>query len=403
VSTHATNYAPRRHVVAHLGAVQVPLVDGFEVVCCRGQAELLALLQADATISSVLLDARAIGVDRDLFHHLEALQVRALVRDSEPARTDWMALGAQGVVSVIADEHVLAAVLRQAIGAADRWRPLPPFVSRPGGCGPLIVVAGPSCRSTARLAMKVAAGAVRPNPALPVILTDLEVRGWLRDLHDAPGETVGIQDLVDLHRTRVATRDEVAQLAPLDHDCGYRILFGVRHPRDWLALGPRSVRSALASLRHHAGALVAVVGDDLDGEAETGSADLEDRNHLARSAVLTADLILVAPAHTNAAAHAQAILLEDLAHLRPDAVTVVVPFGAGNDPSEGAPPLPDAVERAISATMSCASRSTVRGDVDLAGVLVRPGELGHWRTPGQRVPSDQGDAGWMTPRVPQQP
>ena len=73
----------------------------------------------------------------------------------------------------------------------------------------------------------------------------------------------------------------------------YRLLLGLRRHRDWTALRPRALRAALDGLRQAFTLVVADIDDDLDGEAETGSADVEDRNLLARTAVDVADVVVV--------------------------------------------------------------------------------------------------------------
>jgi hypothetical protein len=73
----------------------------------------------------------------------------------------------------------------------------------------------------------------------------------------------------------------------------YRLLAGLRRASHWTAIGPMAFDAALHSLRQAFSLVVADVTGDFDGEAETGSVDLEERNHMARAVVAQAAAVVV--------------------------------------------------------------------------------------------------------------
>jgi hypothetical protein len=74
---------------------------------------------------------------------------------------------------------------------------------------------------------------------------------------------------------------------------GYHLLLGLRRHRDWVTVRRRSFETALDSLRRAYKAVVADVSPDVEGEAECGSVDVEDRNLLARVSMGHADVVVL--------------------------------------------------------------------------------------------------------------
>jgi hypothetical protein len=99
--------------------------------------------------------------------------------------------------------------------------------------------------------------------------------------------------VVEAHRVGVPSvvelRDQTFEVPAR----GYRLLVGLRQHRHWVGLRPRAVEAALASLRRLADVTVADVDADVEGEAETGSADVADRNLLARATMMRARVVVV--------------------------------------------------------------------------------------------------------------
>ena len=93
---------------------------------------------------------------------------------------------------------------------------------------------------------------------------------------------------------------------------GYRLLLGLRRPEAWSSLRPRAIDASIDGLRRSFQVVVADVTGDLEGEAEGGSADVEERNHLARSAVLHSSVVVAVGASGMKGVHSLAGLVRSL-------------------------------------------------------------------------------------------
>jgi hypothetical protein len=131
-------------------------------------------------------------------------------------------------------------------------------------------------------------------------------------VHDTGDVVPGLQELVELHRTGRPDVDQVRSMLWELPDRGYDLLAGLRRHRDWTALRPRALDAAVASLRRGYAAVVADVEPDLEGEAETGSLDIEDRNACARLLTTSADLVVVTGTDDVVGLHRLVRLLADL-------------------------------------------------------------------------------------------
>jgi hypothetical protein len=151
--------------------------------------------------------------------------------------------------------------------------------------------------------------------------------------------------------------------------------------------------AALESLRRTFPVVVADVTGDLEGEAETGSDDVEERNHMARRTIALSDVVVVVGSSGRTGRMALDATVEAVADHIGDASRVVKvlnrrwPDGpaapdmiavswmpASGDLVECCRPLIDAIARLLSEGPSWhpAPRPT----------LVAPGSIGHW--PGAR-------------------
>ena len=93
---------------------------------------------------------------------------------------------------------------------------------------------------------------------------------------------------------------------------GYDLLLGLRRHRDWTALRPRALAVALDGVRRAYRMVVSDVDPDVEGEAECGSLDVEDRNLLARTALRDAEIVLVVGLPGMAGVHAQLRVVREL-------------------------------------------------------------------------------------------
>jgi len=269
----------------------------IELLRCQSVPELRARRASTRPVSAALIDATVPGLDRDLLDNgPDGCPV--LVIDAVGSRR-WIELGAAGVLAPDLDPMALLDAL------AAVAHPVGDALDVPGELGPsrttvlsgrLVAVcgAGGSGASTAALALGQGLGHGHGGTWLPgpVVVADLCRRGDLAMLHDIRDLLVGVQELVDAHR---ATRPDPVQVRSMCvpvNARAYDLLLGLRQPRAWTALRPRAVTAAIEGLRVAYATVVADIEPEVEGEAETGSADVEERHALARTALLRADLVL---------------------------------------------------------------------------------------------------------------
>jgi hypothetical protein len=276
---------------ATTGAVPV------EFVQCLSVEELRARLGSGRPFSAVLLDGAVPGVDRDVADLARRAGCAVLVVDDGRAERDWLGLGASDVLAPPLAPARLRDALRAhatpiATGAVEGWSPPPADV---GWLGALVAVTGVPGAGVSTVAAALSQGlGDDPRNAGSVVLADLALDAQQAVLHDASDIVPGLPELVDAHRLGNPSPDEVRALTFGVTGRGYRLLLGLRRHRDWAALRPRAVEAALDGLRRSFRLTVADVSADLEGEAQCGSADVEDRNVLARTATASASVVVVA-------------------------------------------------------------------------------------------------------------
>jgi len=291
-----------------------------ELLRCQSAEEMRARLAGPRPISAALVDAAVSGLDRDLVAGGPARCPVIVVGDHQDR---WNHLGAAAVLAPdfdpIALLDALAATARPVVDA-DRLpgEPPDPFVSAPAP-GRLVAVCGTggvgASTVAALLAQGLGAGLGHDALPRPVVLADLCRRADQGMLHDVRDVLVGAQELVEAHRSGTPDARQVrAHCLPVP-DRGYDLLLGLRRPRAWTALRPRAVGAAVDGLRSAYGTVVADIEGDLEGEAETGSIDLEERHALSRIAALAADVVLVVGCPGLHGVHALARLVHEVVGL----------------------------------------------------------------------------------------
>lgn len=264
---------------------------------CVSAEEVRARLATGRAFSALLADGSLPGIDRDLFDEARDAGCSVIVVDDGVRPRDWADLGATAVVADGFTRTELVDLLRQhssPIGQVDRLPSASFDDDEPGGWqGNLIGVTGPGGAGSSTIAMALAQGlAVDPRRRNLVALADLCLDADLAMMHDAQDVIPGVQELVDAHRVGTPTLEEIRALTFDGGSRGYRLLLGLRHHRHWTAIRVRAFEAALASVRRCHRTVVADIDDDFEGEADTGSADVEDRNLMARTVVGQADLVL---------------------------------------------------------------------------------------------------------------
>lgn len=292
--------------------------------------EVRARLGSGRPFSALLVDGGLPGVDRDLLELAREHGCAPIVVVDGPAR-DWRGLGAADTLPVGFGRTELEAVLAEHATPIGRADELPGTVEVPedhdGFRGRVVAVTGAGGTGRSVVAMALAQGmAADPVHADAVVLADLALHADQALLHDVRDVIPGVLELVEAHRSGVPSAEEVRQLTFDIVARRYRLLLGLRRHRDWTALRSRALRAALDGLRRTATLVVADVDDDLEGESSTGSADVEDRNLLARAAIDLADVVVVVGTPGVKGAHSLLRVVRDCigAGVRPDRIVTVI-------------------------------------------------------------------------------
>ena len=335
--------ASERYVVLGLGTARTPWFTEVarwatvgsipaEFVKCISPEEMRVRLASGRPFSAVLVDATTGAIDRDLIDSAARHQARVLVVDgSAPvAGPDWLGLGAAAVLPPdLRREQLLDALAEHCrlIGAAADLPADPVDEATPElglGLGRLVAVTGAGGVGSSTIAMATAQAVA--GTAGRALLADLCLDADLAMLHDARDVVPGLQELVDAHRSARPSREEVHSLTFDVVNRGYNLLLGLRRHRDWTVLKPRTFESALTGLLASFDVVVADVDDDLEGEAQCGSIDVEERNALARIAVTEADTVVAVGVDGLKGVRDLVRLLDDLAamHVAPSRIVPVV-------------------------------------------------------------------------------
>lgn len=282
--------------VAHLAAAgSAPI----EFIKCLSVEEVGARLGAGRPISAVVADASIRGVDADLIDTARGAGAAVLVVDDPRVQRDWHRLGVASVLpDSFSDADLLDALYlhAQLIGDAttvqldqvvDDSPELWPW------SGHLTAVIGVPGSGASTIAMAAAQHlAIRAGRSGTVALADLSLRPDLAMYHDVGDIVPSIVELVDAHRHERLGRDAVRSLLFDIEARGYHLLLGLRRRRDWATLRQRSFERAIDGLLSTYDEVIGDIDDDLDGQDETGSADLADRNMAARIVTRRAELVV---------------------------------------------------------------------------------------------------------------
>lgn len=269
-----------------------------EFLKAMSSEEVRARLRAGRSYSALLVDDGVPGLDRDLIHQATEVGCAVIVVTGERASRSWTDVGATAVLAAGFDRGELLHVLGQVATPIARTDDASTTSGSEGAAagfrGHLLAVTGPGGTGTSTVAAAIAQALGRdPRFAGLVCLADLALDADQGVLHGAPDVVPGVVELVEAHRSGIPSIDDMRRLTWTVPHRGYDLLLGLRRRRDWTAVRPRAFGAALDGLRRGYRAVVADVDRDLDGEAATGSIDIEDRNAMARTTVSAADLVVV--------------------------------------------------------------------------------------------------------------
>ena len=286
-----------------------------EFLKCVSAEELRARLESGRAHSAVLLDGALSVVDRDVIQAARNAGCAVFVIDDGRAARDWRSLGVAAVLPTPLSREVLLDVL--ATHAAMVGRPtLDRFdesaIELEVDAGSVVAVCGPGGTGTSVVAAALAQGLGTRLGAGRVLLADLAINGEQAMLHDARDIAPGVQELVEAHRSRQCSDEEVRAMTFEVVGREYRLLLGLRRPRYWSTLRPRSFEAAFESLRRAFEVTVCDVTGDVEGEDHAGSVDVEERNLMARTTVARADAVFVVTRPGPKGVHSVVRLIADL-------------------------------------------------------------------------------------------
>ncbi|HUQ64435.1 MAG TPA: hypothetical protein VM121_11830 [Acidimicrobiales bacterium] len=272
-----------------------------EFVKCVSADEVRARMAGGRAVSALVADAGMPSVDRDLLAAAKEVGCACLVVDDPRVRRDWAALGASTVLTAgFGRDELLGAlamharmIVRADADADAAVEPPRRMVTPSSWRCPLVAVMGSGGTgvSTAAIALAQALADDARYSGL-VLLADLKLHAEQAMLHDARDVVPGVQELVEAHGAGQPTPDDVRRLTFHVADRNYNLLLGLRHARFWATVRPHAFESALESLQQAFRVVVCDVDADLEGEADGGSVDVEERHVMARAVARRADVVL---------------------------------------------------------------------------------------------------------------
>jgi hypothetical protein len=272
----------------------------LEFLKCVTVEEVRARFRTGRPFSALLVDGTVPGLDRDLVDEATSCGCAVIVVDDGRSRRDWRALGAKAVLANDFGRNELldvleASTVRIGIGSHEQVMAVDADAGAVSGWrGDLVAVTGPGGTGASVIAMALAQGlASDVRLGGLVALADLALHADQAMLHDAGDVIPGIQELVEINRNAVPSAMDVRALAYTVTDRNYDLLLGLRRHRDWVTIRPRAFDAALDGLRRAYKAVVADVSNDVEGERQCGSIDVEERNLMARSTTAAADVVVV--------------------------------------------------------------------------------------------------------------
>jgi hypothetical protein len=286
-----------------------------EFVKCVSIEEARARLASGRPFSALLVDGASPGFDRDLIDVAVAAGCVVLVVEDARVERAWHGLGAAAVLPAAFSRDELVAALGAHARLIERTDAATstPDRGEPAGArwrGRLVAVTGAGGTGTSVVALATAQGLSEDaRNAGNVLLADFALDAHQALLHDTGDVVPGVQELVEAHRRGQPRAYDVRALTfdlPGRH---YDLLLGLRRHRDWVVLRPRAFDAALDSLRRGYRIVVADIDADFEGEDDSGSIDVEERNLLARATAQAADVVVAvgAPGLTGLAAFVSVI------------------------------------------------------------------------------------------------
>lgn len=263
---------------------------GTDLVRCVSADEIRARLTSMRRFSAVMFDEHSLGVDRDLLAACTDASCASIVVTTGVPHRDWISLGADRTIDSSFGSDELLSTLRAVatpIELCDTVTAIAGPVPDDSPVAPLIAVTGGG--GTGRSTVAIGLAQALPGSALIDGALDASLALMIGGVDIVPA----LQELVEAHRTGVPTSDEVRTTLSTCRRHGFDLLPGLRRHRDWTTLRPRAVEATVRSLRQAYPVVIADIDADVEGESDTGSFDISDRNSLARTIAGTADTVVI--------------------------------------------------------------------------------------------------------------
>ena len=240
------------------------------------------------------MDCASPALDRDLVDRAREAGCAVIVVDDVRVTRDWIALGADAVVNPVFERKDLLDVLARHASEVARGDSVPGDTTEVPWAGwraRVTMVCGPGGTGASTVAIALAQGlADDVQYGGMVLLADLARNGEQAMLHDVRDVVPGLQELVEAHRTARPSVEDVRTLVFDVVERRYQLLLGLRRARNWPAIRPRAFAASFESLCRGWRVVVCDTDADLEGEDDGGSADVEERNQLSRTAAARADV-----------------------------------------------------------------------------------------------------------------
>lgn len=270
----------------------------IDFVKCVSPDEVVMKAKGTRAFSAALLDGGMAGLDRDVFANLRENGVAVIVVNDPRVTRDWRALGAQAVLDTdLTKAELLDALVDHSDLVPDGVLPIDELPEINAAMSPIrgtiVAVVGSGGTGSTTVAMALAEGFGRHfGTKGQTVLGDFCLRAELAMLHDTQHISPGLQELADAHRLATPKPEQVRDMCFDVAGRSYDLLIGLRRRRLWTTVRPAACTQALHGLADTYSAVVLDTDDDFEGEAETGSTDVEDRNFLARTAIAHADHVI---------------------------------------------------------------------------------------------------------------
>ena len=293
-----------------------------DFVKCMSASEVRTRFARGEAYSALLVGDDVSGLTRDLITEATGRGTEVIVVGDSPGRP-WRDIGAAALLPEDFESDALVGLLREhaaPLSVVDGADSQPGAGLPVGWQGRLVVVTGTGGSGSSLLAMALAQGfaAEASNRGL-VLLADFALHADQAMLHDSRDAIPGLLELAEACQSGWHGHDRLRHLFFEPAGRGYHLLLGLRRHRDWAAVHRRPLETAMGGLIRTYRFVIVDTDADTEGESDTGSSDVEDRNRLARTAMSRGDLVLVVGCGDTSRLHSLARALTCLADAGVDA------------------------------------------------------------------------------------